>query len=101
MESTGSAERGGERKGLEMDIYTYIQRCWAPLSDRSSKDVERPTEVTPKERQRERERQRGRERETSTSRRGHEGGGIEERRAERLAEKITNRGGVVQETLRM
>lgn len=28
------AERGGggERKGLEMDIYTYIQRCWAPLS---------------------------------------------------------------------
>lgn len=73
--------------------------------DRSSKDVERPTEVTPKERQRERERQRGRtrerERETSTSRGGHEGGGIEERRAERLAEKITNRGGVVQETLRM
>lgn len=90
---------------MEMDIYTYIQSAGFLSID--PRRMWRPTEVTPKERARDRgegkrrikegERERVRARE-----RAERGGGIGEREeSERLVEKITNRGGVTRETLRM
>lgn len=84
---------GGGEKGLEMDIYTYIQSAGFLSID--PRRMWRPTEVTPKERARdtggrEEKDKRGRERESESKRTGRARGRNRRERGERETRRENN-----------